>query len=152
MKLLLALCVTFVAGCGRAPVKGAVGKEFDTARSQILRSNFQEAVVKMESFYDDHRDHELASRASFLIAKAHMGLNDFAESKRWFETTISRYPNSEEAHKSKFKLAMLAVMQEEDAQAIQLLEMIRDTSPGPYAPEVRAWLNHLEQPNDALAQ
>lgn len=142
IRWVLLLCLLLVLGCG-VKQKGPTGQAFELGRQDVLSGEFESGIQRLERFLDEHHGHDLAVRANFLIAKAHLGLGDYAAAKQWFNHVIEQHPATEEAHKAKFKLAMLSVLQGDREDARQRLESLRMEA-GPYAPEVVAWLEYLE--------
>ena len=147
-SVLLLQVLLCASGC-RPPQKKAgtseIANQFNEARDLVHNSEFAEAERALSQFLSEHPSHKLASRARFLMAKTYMGLNDLPNATLGFEATIRDYPDSEEAHKSKFKLAMLSVLQEDKVRAAAQLESLRGEV-GAYAPEVEAWLAKLVNP------
>jgi TolA-binding protein len=146
VTLLLLLVGT---GCGRP--RGQVAREFDRARESLTSGRFPEAIERLHTFLTEHPHHPLASRASFLLAKAYLGDDDISRATEWFESTMQRFPGSEEAHKSQYKLAILLVLQEENDKAIPLFRTMVEVPDGPLAGEANAWLQFLERRQAAVA-
>jgi TolA-binding protein len=141
--LLLGFVLTLgVLGCGTDD-RGKVAREFDVARKLMTSGKFDSAATKLEEFLENHPTHELAGRATFLLAKSHLGRSRFDESKKWFNRTIQRFPESEEAHKAKFKLAVIELLSGNLADAEQQFETLATQSEGPYVPEAQAFSRFL---------
>ena len=139
--LIFALLLSFVLGCSEE--KGDAASKFAAARAKVHRAEFSQAIRELKTFLQDHPGHDLGSRAHFLIAKSEMGRNDFDEAAAWFTKTASQFPSSDEAHKAKFKLAMLSLLRGERQRALEQLRKMTDSN-GSYAPEISAWMLHLE--------
>ena len=141
--MLLGFVLTLgVLGCGTDD-RGKVASEFDVARKLMTSGRFDSAATKLEDFLENHPSHHLAGRATFLLAKSHLGQSHFDESKKWFNRTIQRFPNSEEAHKAKFKLAVIEMLEGNLAEAERQFATLAKQSDGPYVPEAQAYSRFL---------
>lgn len=132
-----------LGGCGEAP-QGKPGQQFEQAREAVIRGEFVSAARQLESFVEQHHDHPLAGRATFLLAKSYLGQGELALSQRWFERTRDRFPQTEEAHKAKFKLAMIELLRDEPRRAFEQFRQLAQAADGPYTPEAAAWSRFLE--------
>jgi TolA-binding protein len=135
------LVTVLVAGC---QTQGDGNPAFDNARNQLIRGEYQQAATHFEQFLAEQPDHHLASRASFLLAKSHVGLDDLGAAAVQFEETRRRYPDSEEAHKSRYKLAVISLLRGEREAAIEQFRAIAETPDGVLAPEASAMVRFLE--------
>ena len=104
-----------IVGCG---AKKALDPQFTAGRQALMGGQYQPSIQKLEAYLRDKPNGGLSSRASFLIAKAYMGLGKFDDSRKRFEQTIQQYRDSEEAHKARYKLAVLSLIEgdREDAR------------------------------------
>lgn len=139
-----ALLAFILAGC-QAKERGNIAAQFDSGRDALMQGNFQVADAQLSRFIEEHREHHLASRATFLLAKCKLGQGNLEESTRWFQRTIERFPQTEEAHKAKYKLALIDILQGDSESAVAKLQSIVDQPAGPYVPEATAYLAFLKQ-------
>ena len=134
-----------VAGCiKQQPRSGAAGS-FTAGRQALMRGEFEQAIKYLEAYRRQGKAGALASRATFLMAKSYLGLNDFAAAREWFERTISEYGHSEEAHKARYKLAMISLMQGEMHDARRRFQELVDRPSGTLVPEATAMLQYLDR-------
>ncbi len=150
-NLLLALafsglgCLT-LAGCGAAPGRHPnAHQQFEAIRLKVIHGDYQASITELRAFLKDHPGSKDASRASFFIAKAWIGLGKLDEASRQFQATIASYPESEEAHKSRYKLAMIDLWQGRSAQALDAFETLAANPSGPLAPEAAGFAAYLKQ-------
>jgi len=115
-----------------------------------MAGRFEPAMDALQGYLNDQPNGPLASRASFLIAKAHLGLGQFDDARQQFEVTIQKFPQSAEAHKSQYKLAVLSLMQGDKDDARRRFIDLTSTPSGTLVPEATAWLKTLDaQAKDA---
>jgi len=117
---------------------------FKSGRNALQQGNFSDTIAQLNSYLDDYPQGALASRASFLIAKAHMGEGKLDQARQQFEKTIRDYPDSEEAHKSRYKLAVVSLLQGENESARDQFQKLIDNSPGTLVPEAKAMVVYLD--------
>ena len=113
-----------------------------------MRGQFATAIESLDGYLAEHPHGELASRASFLMAKAYIGLNEIDNARSQFERTIRDYPDTNEAHKSQYKLAFLSLLEGDDDDARERFARIADSPAGTLVPEAMAMIRYL----DARAQ
>lgn len=138
--LLVGLCLA--SGCDAQQTS----QEFHEGRSQLMRGELQKADVTLSRFATSHPTHKLASRAAFLQGKAQLGLGNYGKAQQCFETTIKRYPKSDEAHKSRYKLAMLELFRGNRDAALQKFQALVDKPSGTLVPESQAMVRMLSAP------
>jgi TolA-binding protein len=139
--LLLMLCLS----CNAVRDGKAEDAAFEAARREVHNGAFDAAIDKLTQFERLNPESRFGSRVSFLKAKSHLGLSNFVEAKKEFQSTIERFGDSEEARKSEFKLAMIDIYCEEIASAKIRLQDIVDSGNNAYLPEAKAWLAHWKQ-------
>lgn len=145
LKLVLSIvAVLALAGC-QAKERGNVAAQFDVGRDALMHGDFATAAPELSRFIEEHADHHLAGRATFLLAKCKLGQGELGEAAQWFQRTVERFPKSEEAHKAKYKLAVIDLLQGDAESAIEKLQRIVDQPDGPYVPEATAYLAFLKQ-------
>lgn len=140
------LCLAvLLAGC-QEQQRGqhAADPEFHRGRQELMQGKFQSAIKTLEDYLKANPQAKLSSRASFLIAKAHLGLGHHEEARSRFQKTIADYPQSEEAHKSRYKLAVLSWLEDDLRAARQQFEQLTDRPDGTLVPEATAMLRYLD--------
>ena len=86
-----------------------------------------------------------------------IGLGDLNQAATLFQETIRLYPDSEEAHKSRYKLAVIKQLQGDQVAARKAFQDVIDRSAGTLVPEANAMLRMLSEDrmlsqNDAAAE
>lgn len=122
---------------------------FTAGRQSLMSGHYKSAIEKLQGYLKEKPDGGLASRASFLIAKAQLGLGDNNAAREQFERTIRKYGDSEEAHKSRYKLAMLSLIEGDHADARKRFKALVEKPSGTLAPEATAMLRFLDKQHAA---
>lgn len=130
-----------VVGCQRA---GDGYTQFHQAREKLMHGEFAKAKSEMAEFQANYPTHPFSSRAAFLQAKAELGLGNLDLAEQEFLATINQYPNTEEAHKSRYKLAMIALLRGDRQEAGEGFQQIVDSKSGILVPEAVAMLRMLQ--------
>jgi len=138
------LMVLPFAGCDK-PTRGATNHQFDSIRTMVTRGKYQEAIPKLEAFLKENPKSKDASRAGLFLGKAHLGLGDLDAASAAFEATIRDYPNSLEAHKSRYKLAVISLLQDDPEGALKRFSQLAEKPDGPLAPEAAAMTSYLKK-------
>ena len=138
------LVFSFCVGCQSDTTES---DSFQTARQNVHAGNFAEALKEFQAFDLRFPKSKFASRTTFLTAKCQLGLGDYELSKRAFDDTIARYPNSLEAKKSQYKLAEIDFLKGEIESGVEKLKAIVNGPANPYMPEAVAKLKTLEALN-----
>lgn len=133
------LAMFVVAACGEKHSS----KGFHAGRDRLKRGDYAGAIGDLQRYLDKHPGGKLASRAMFLIAKAHIGEEDLGGAEQWFGQTIEKFPESQEAHKARYKLAMIAVWNGEFEAGRRKFQQLADRPAGTLAPEARAMAQFL---------
>lgn len=139
LSLLLLLAI---AGCES---KKEADPRFTAGRQALMRGDYKPAIEKLEGYLQAKPQGGLASRTSFLIAKAQLGLGDNDAARKQFELTIQKFQTSEEAHKSQYKLAMLSLIEGDSVDARNRFQSLVDKPSGTLVPEATAMLRFLEK-------
>jgi TolA-binding protein len=133
-----------LSGCGGA--KAAPSPErFHEGRAALMQAKFPRAIEQLSEHLEKHPEGDLAGRATFLIGKAHLGLGDWAAAETWFEKTMQKFPNTEEAHKAQYKIAVVKLLQGETAEAKKRFAELAEHPNGSYTPEAVAMTRYLDQ-------
>ncbi len=136
------LVASVVVGCGANEVSNP---RFKAGRQALMQGRYEPAIAKLQAYLQDNSGGRLASRASFLMAKAYLGLGKHKQSRQQFELMIREYPNSEEAHKSRYKLAMLSLLEGKQADARERFAQLTENPSGTLVPEATAMLRYLDE-------
>ena len=134
------LCFTLFAfvlltGCGQQ----SSPNQFESIRQIVCEGRYAEAIPKLEAYDGRHR-----SRAGLFLSKAQMGLGDMNKARQVFDDTIRNCPDSLEAHKCRYKLALLSMLQG-NAQSAKKQFFALSTKPnGPLAAESRAMAEFIQ--------
>ena len=139
---LLLVGVTLTIGCDGKP-QMSVADSFQAARSEVHAGSFDAALQKLTQFEKANPNSTFASRTAFLKAKCLLGKEDLQSAIEGFESVIDRYPDSLESKKSRFKLAMIDILEEKPDSAKQRLSAIVAAGNNPFMPESKAWLKKL---------
>lgn len=141
MKFSLIITVLLVAltGCGDEP------DLFKNGRQQIIAGNYDSGIQMLESYLLNYSKEAHASRAQFFLGKAYLGIGDLKQAQREFELTITNYPNSLEAQKSRYKIAFIAFLEDDRHAAIERFQEIAEDKRNPLRPEAIRMLGWLKQ-------
>lgn len=141
------VCFVLLTGCN----PNSANQAFHRGRNLLIQGQFQAARTALDQFEKQYPNHELQSRTRLLQAKACMGLNDLPEAKRLFQQTIDQFPKSDEAGKARYKLAVIAMMLGDDADALERFEQLADQGQSVLAPEATAMVRYMKA-NQALPE
>lgn len=142
--IFMVICVVLSTTLG-CESNGAAGIEFNDGRSALMKGQYELAEKRLSAFTTNRSSHPLGSRAWFLRAKAQVGIGDLDQASSLFQETIRRFPASEEAHKSRYKLAYIKLLQGDQVGARQAFQEVIDRSPGTLVPEANAMVRMLSQ-------
>lgn len=117
--------------------------EFLQARSLVTSGRYSEALQSLRDYEKEFPSSEYASRARFFVAKCYLGMNDPGSARVEFESVIQRFPDSVEAHKSRYKLAMIDLWEGNRERALQRFQAMAEKPDGPLAPEASAMVRYL---------
>lgn len=118
--------------------------QFTAGRQALMRGQFEPAIEQFGNYLQQQPSGRLASRASFLTAKAYLGQGNYQLARQQFEHTRQQYGNSEEAHKSRYKLAMLSLIEGNTDDARQRFGELTAQPSGTLVPEASAMLRYLD--------
>ena len=140
--VVLASLTIATIGCGAARPKGG---DFDNARALVVAGKYDEAVTALNAFLESHPNSKNASRAGLFLFKAHLAKGEFDKASKWCHWTVREHPGSLEAHKCRYKLAVLAMLQGQTAEAIKQFGALSDRPDGPLAAEATAMRQFLSE-------
>ena len=142
----LPLCLSLL-NCGCGQNASTQGKKDFAGRTLVVQGKYKEAIPVLKEYLRDHRRGKFASRAGLFPGKAHLGLEQFETAKQAFQKTTSDYPNSLEAHKSRYKLAIIALLQDQTDGASRQFQQLSNRPDGPLAAEAMAFAAYLRKRN-----
>jgi len=133
------------AGCHRAgAAAGGDQDDFHNGRTLVCEGKYREAIAPLEKYQREQPRGKNASRAGLFLGKAHLALEDHAAARQAFDATIKDYPDSLEAHKCRYKLGLLDLLEGKDDEALVRFEALANQPDGPLAAEALAWTRHLK--------
>ena len=135
LRLVLALVVPVIAGCAASE-----STDFESLRQLVCESRFQEAIPKLKAYSGIHE-----ARARLFLGKAWMGLGEYAKAAKVFESGIRDFPLTLEAHKCRYKLALVAYLQGDIELAEQQFRLLAELKDGPLVAEAVAFAKRLSR-------
>lgn len=135
--LLAGSMLVTLPGC-QQPNKPQKDQQFQAARQLVVDGKYQQAVPPLEKYIDQKPHHKNASRAGLFLFKAHLAQGQFDEATKWCEWTIREHPATLEAHKCRYKLAVLSLVQGKHDDAQQRFADLAKNPDGPLAAEAAA--------------
>lgn len=136
LLLLLTLC-----GCSG----NGKGNLFRQGRQAVTQGRFQQAVPILRRYIEEKPQGKYVSRALFFIAKAHIGLKEYDKAQAVFAALIRDMPDTLEARKAAYKLALLDLWRGKTEKARQRLQAITAHPDSPLVPEAWAMLRYMEK-------
>jgi len=136
MRILVPLLILMsMAGCGQR----SQSESFESIRRLVCEGRHAEAIPRLEAYKGRHQ-----SRAGLFLGKAHLGLGDLDQARKSFSDTIRDFPDSLEAHKCRYKLALLALLDgDSEAAKVQFADLSNEAN-GPLVAEAKAMAEYLE--------
>jgi TolA-binding protein len=116
-------------GCGGSPVS-----EFSKLRELVCAGKFQAAIPQLQNYQGPQQ-----ARASFFLGKAYVGIGDFEKAKATFAATIRGFPDTDEAHKSQYKIGWIEYLAGNQAEAKTIFQGLAQSPDGPLAAEASAF-------------
>jgi TolA-binding protein len=116
---------------------------FHKGRSLVTQGHYRQAIPLLLEYLDKYPQGQNASRSIFFIGKAYLGLGDMKRAKQAFNDTHRMFPESLEAHKAHYKLALIDMMTGYMDQAIHGFASMAQRPDGPLAPEATAMSAYL---------
>ncbi len=133
--LVILLLLMMFAGCGSRQH----GDEFESIRQLVCDGHYEQAVPQLKSYEGRH-----ASRAGLFLGKSHLALGDLPQARAAFEDTIRRFPQSLEAHKCRYKLALVTWLEGDTESAREQFAALSQNPDGPLAPEATALVEFIQ--------
>lgn len=125
-----------LSGCQKA---GQSEDGFETIRQLVCDGQYEAAIPRLKAYSGKHN-----SRAGLFLGKAHLALADFTSARSVFETTMAQYPDTPEAHKCKYKLALLSYLEGDTETAKVTFVELAERPSGPLAAEAKALARFLQ--------
>lgn len=100
----------------------------------------------MLAYIEAHPDGQQVSRAGLFLGKVNLAQGEFDEARRWWQWTVDNHGDTLEGHKSRYKLAVLAMIEGDADAAREQFAQIASNPDGPLAPEAAAMQKFLESP------
>ncbi len=116
---------------------------FAAARELVVTGKYEEGIKELKHYQGQHPEGEHASRAGLFLGKAYLATDDLPAAQAAFEQTIQSFPESLEAHKSRYKLAMILFWENKTDEALKAFEAISSKPDGPLAAEAGMVAKHL---------
>lgn len=135
------MLAVLITGCAKQKKSDP---QFTAGRQALMRGQFEPAIEQFGGYLQQQPHGRLASRASFLTAKAYLGLGDHQLARQQFEHTVQKYGDSEEAHKSRYKLAMVSLIEGDTDDARRRFSELTAQPSGTLVPEATAMLRYLD--------
>ena len=154
-RSLLALCRTFprimivvgllaaVSSCQQQKRREG-DADFKGARQLAVDGNYAAAGKAFQKYVDEKPQGRDASRAGLFLFKVHFSEGNFKEAASWCEWTMRNHPASLEAHKCRYKLALISLVQGDTQDAIARFGTLADQPDGPLAAEATAMRRFLQ--------
>ena len=133
--ILLALAMLMIVGCEMPQAD-----RFEPIRLMVCQGKYEQAIPLLKSYSGAH---EL--RASFFLAKAYLGTGETEKALRAFVDTIERFPGTDKAHKSRYKIGVIHFVDGNLKEAKQQFQKLADRSDGPLAPESKFMLKLFDE-------
>jgi len=137
------LSLIIAAGCA-AHAQKAHNDEFHQGRALVTQGKYAEAIPLLEQFLKSQPKHKNASRAGLFLGKSHLALAEYDKATKAFESTVANYPGTLEDHKCRYKLGLVALLQNDPITARVRFEQLAQKPDGPLAAEATAMVRHLK--------
>ncbi|QDU95841.1 tetratricopeptide repeat protein [Lignipirellula cremea] len=149
LVLVLALVVlplVVLVGCRLQAGDDPAQDDFHQGRTLVTGGKYALAIPLLTKFLAEHPQHQNASRAGLFLGKAHLGLGDYPAARIAFNDTVKNYPATLEGHKSRYKLALLSLLEGDRDQALAQFKTLAENPDGSLAPEAAAMVRYLQAP------
>ena len=131
-------------GCGKARAPAAPKENF-TGRQLVIEGKYKEAIPELEAYLRDNPKGKFASRSGLFLGKAHLALGQMDEAEKAFADTAAKHPGTLEAHKCRYKLALVAFFRGDLHNALKRFDELANRPDGPLAPEAKAMGDYLRE-------
>ncbi|QGJ70205.1 Hypothetical protein PBC10988_18990 [Planctomycetales bacterium 10988] len=118
----------------------------EAERQLVVEGQYEKGIEALETYLRNNPESAEASRAAFFLGKAHLGADKSLDGATIiFEKILRDFPDSLEAHKSKYKLGMIALWMGDIDMALARFRPLAEVPDGPLAPEARQMVLFLER-------
>ncbi|MCH9671010.1 MAG: tetratricopeptide repeat protein [Gammaproteobacteria bacterium] len=138
---MFAVVALTLIGCD--PSASDTENSFAEGRRLITIGDFEGGRMKLNDYLSSSPNGAYASRAVFFHAKSHLGQGHLSSAKVAFQDVIRRFPNSPEAHKSHYKLALIHFLEGDTEAARKGFGDLVAVANGSLLPEAKAMLRYL---------
>jgi TolA-binding protein len=142
LQLFLCCCVFFLACRGSTSTEKNL---FYEGRTLAVQGRYYEALPVLEQYLSQFPNGRFSSRAGLFLGKCYMGLGQLEDARSAFADTRTRYPQSLEAHKSAYKIAVIAFLLGEEKEALRQFTELSRNPDGPLCSEATAFKNYLSR-------
>ena len=142
IHLLLCCCLFFFACRGNTSTEKGL---FYEGRTLAVQGRYLEALPVLEQYLSKFPNGRFAGRAGLFLGKCYMGLGQLEDARKAFVDTRNRYPRSLEAHKSAYKIAVIAFLLGEEKEALRQFTELSRNPDGPLCSEAAAFRNYLSR-------
>ena len=148
----VALLLLSLAGCDDSRTgRSGADETFGEGRRLVTQGKYVEAVPLLEGYLAARPSGKHASRAQFFIGKAYIGMDQLEKAAAAFDEVVRGYPDSLEAHKARYKMALILLWQGKTDEARAQFAQLADSPDGPLAPEAEQMAAHLAKGRSVLA-
>lgn len=136
MRIVIAvMCCCVGLACSQGP---APPDRFEAIRQLVCDGKYEQALPQLKAYSGKHE-----SRAALFMGKAHLGLGDYPAARKAFEAGVRKFPDTLEAHKCRYKLALLSYLEGDNETAKNAFEKLAADKDGPLAPEAAAFAKFI---------
>ena len=145
--ILASVACSLLAGCGASEID-ATERAFSNGREAVTAGRYSEGRKRLINYLEENAEGRYASRAQFFIAKLFLGEGNLVEAHHAFSLTMDRFPTSLEARKSRYKLAMIALIQGDRRLATSHFAAVANADANALRPEAEAMGRWLRESGD----
>ena len=120
-------------------------QDFLRGRTAVTEARYDDGLEILENFITQNSKTKYSSRAQLFIAKAWMGKGDYQKAITEFKDLIQKYPDSLEAHKALYKLALLNLAEGRSEEALEQFQTVVKQANGPLVPEATLMVGYLKK-------
>lgn len=120
------------ASAGLAGASSAEANEYEIARSEYDKRNFNTAITKLEAFKTKYPSSKLYSNAIYWQAESYYAQGKVAQALKEFQSVVKSYPQDVKAADSQLKIGMCQLHLGNKQAAREELNKMKTTYPGYY--------------------
>ena len=118
---------------------------FAQGRLLINQGRYRDGIQLLEEYLAKHPRGRNAGRARFFLGKAYIGLDLFDRAAEEFRAAVFDFPETDEAQKSRYKLAQIDLWQGREDEAQHAFRELAQNPAGPLTPEAAAMSRYLSR-------